>query len=122
MCRYARTRGQRKVNGGVFGYARVSVASEADVNTLELRLFLNPNPPKGPGHREEATDERIRIEEARPRPSPIWLGTGCDSHTEGILADRGTGDGRDQRADAAGDTREPTSPRSVRQLGGLADG
>ena len=28
--------------------------------------FLNPNPPKGSGHSEEARDERSRIEAARP--------------------------------------------------------
>ena len=41
------------------------------------------------------------MEAAPPRPSPIRLGTGCDSNAKGILADRGDGDGRDQRADCS---------------------
>ena len=41
LCLCARTEGQRKMSGRLFGYARVSVGSEADVNTLESRLFLN---------------------------------------------------------------------------------
>ena len=33
--RHARTGGQRKMSGRLFGYARVSVASDADANNLE---------------------------------------------------------------------------------------
>ena len=33
--RHARTGGQRKMNGRPYGYARVSVASDADANNLE---------------------------------------------------------------------------------------
>ena len=35
--RHARTWGQRKMSGKLFGYARVSVASDADANNLETR-------------------------------------------------------------------------------------
>ena len=40
MCRYARTRGQQRVTGRLFGYARVSVASDADANNLENQRRL----------------------------------------------------------------------------------
>ena len=34
-CTHARTGGQPMMSGKLFGYARVSVASDADANTLE---------------------------------------------------------------------------------------
>ena len=35
LCRHARTGGQRKMIGRLYGYARMSVATDADANNLE---------------------------------------------------------------------------------------
>ncbi len=40
LCRYARTGGRQKMNGRLSGYARVSVASDADANNLENQRRL----------------------------------------------------------------------------------
>ena len=40
LCRHARTGGQQKMDGRLFGYARVSVASDADANNLENQRRL----------------------------------------------------------------------------------
>lgn len=83
------------------GHALKRTLGVGNSSATKCQRALSPNPPNGSGHREEARDERSRIEAAPPRPAPIPLGTGCDSHAKGILADRGDGDGRDQRADCS---------------------
>ena len=88
--RHARTGGQRKMSGRLFGYARVSVASDADANNLETQRRVLADCEQvfedvGSG----ASLEPAGAESAEGRPPAGRLREGGGAGLAGSVADRG---------------------------------
>ena len=107
--RHARTGGQRKMSGKLFGYARVSVASDADSNNLEnqRRVLVDGDQVfEGVGAGPIGTGG---AESSEGRPPAGRLREGGGAGPPGPVADRGTG--------TAGVNRDTSVSRAEWQAG-----